>query len=71
LIGRAIAEAVSHSDLCRRLNESYPFDESPECRRIWEEALAAQGVAIKKPADRLLGESENKQARKAATSKPR
>lgn len=40
VIQRVLSEADETTDLPTALDQAYPFDEAPLCRRIWEEALS-------------------------------
>ena len=47
VVRRVLAEAGPETDLAEALRRAYPFDNSPEARRIWREVVLRYGVEIR------------------------
>ena len=44
VVRRVLANADSSKDIAQALEEAYPFDRSPQARRIWLDALIRHAV---------------------------
>jgi hypothetical protein len=60
VIARVRADAPPEADLWVLLEEAYPFDDSLECRTIWVQTLALNGIKCPEKA----GAPEGKQVAK-------